>query len=396
MHILIAWDDPNEAELLRLFLSAGEHEAGVFRTAAEVLDQARHEAWDAVLMSLTFPSTAEEGFAVFEEVQLALPGAPLVLACRPTEMIALTRFLTHGLRFYLIRDERADFVFLALSSLESAAAAARAEESRKLAERLRQEMDGVRKLQESIIPRGFAMPAGYRFAARYEPSQVSVVGDRPVVMAGGDYYDFSRPEANTLVVLMGDASGHGLKACMAIMAMHTLIRMLAGERYRDTAAFVAEINHRLCANAIVQSGGGFITLQFATIDTVSHTLRWTSAGHPPALLHRLTDDEVVPVGTEADGGLPLGIYPEAEYTSATLTLPPRSRLLLYTDGLTDAFPLEQAGYQAFGTRGVMETLRACRDEDLEQAVDRLFRASHAFTGGAGRHDDTSLVLLERA
>src|SRR5207253_3355029 len=185
-----------------------------------------------------------------------------------------------------------DFVFLVLSTLESALSVARAEEVRRLAEMLRQEIEGVRLLQEAIIPRGLQSPPGYAVAARHEPSQVTVVGDRPVVLAGGDYYDLFHPDDDTLVVLIGDASGHGLKACMSIMAMHTLIRMFPGDRYRDTAAFVAEINRRLCENSIVQSGGGFITLFYAAIDTVTHTMTWTSAGHPLPLLHRAETGEV--------------------------------------------------------------------------------------------------------
>src|SRR5262249_55124743 len=174
--------------------------------------------------------------------------------------------------------------FLVLAALESAVAALRAEESRKLAERLREEMEGVRRLQESIIPKGLKPPRGYQVAARYEPAQVSMVGGQPVVLAGGDYYDLFCPDDHTLIVILGDAARHGLKACMSIMTMHTLIRMFRGDQYRDTAALVAEVNERLCENSIVQSGGGFITLYYAAIDTVTHTMNLTSAGDPPLLV----------------------------------------------------------------------------------------------------------------
>src|SRR5436853_7642985 len=115
-------------------------------------------------------------------------------------------------------------------------------------------------------------------------------------MAGGDYYDLFRADERTLIALIGDASGHGLKACMSIMAMHTLIRMFPGDHYRNTAAFVAEINQRLCENSIVQSDGGFITLFYTALDTAENTMTWTSAGHPPALLHRLDTNEGIQVG----------------------------------------------------------------------------------------------------
>jgi phosphoserine phosphatase RsbU/P len=396
LKILIAWDDANEAGLLSLYLSADSSEAAVALTADDLLAHARQGAWDVVLLSLTFPTTAEEGFALFQQLQRLLLGVPVVVALRQTEMFTLARFLAHGLRFYLVRDSGGDFVFLALSCLESAVSATRAEEAHKLAERLREEMEGVRRLQEALIPHGLEAPPGYGVAARYEPSQISVVGGRPVVMAGGDYYDFFRPDEDTLIVLVGDASGHGLKACMSIMAMHTLVRMLAGNGYRDTAAFVRAINEGLCNNSIVQSDGGFITLFYAAIDTARHTLTWTSAGHPLALVQRLRTGEIRPVGTEADGDLPLGVTGDMDFTARAVELPPASRVLIYSDGLPDAFPVDGDARNSFGVGGITAALRACTELPVDQALQGLFDASHGFTGGAGRHDDTSAVLVERS
>ncbi len=395
MRTLIAWDNSEEADLLQLYLGIGDNEAVVCLSAEELLSQARQGSWDAVLMALAFPKGAADSFVIFQQLQAELPTAAVVIACRAAEMVKLPRYMSHGLRFHLVRDAGGDFVFLLLSTLESAVEGMRAEESRKLAERLREEMEGVRKLQESIIPRGITPPPGYALVARYEPSQVTVLGDRPVVMAGGDYYNIFCPDEQTLVVLIGDASGHGLKACMAIMAMHTLVRMIPGDHYRDTAAFVSEINCRLCENSIVQSEGGFITLFYAAIDTKTHTMKWTSAGHPLAQLQRLQTNEIVPIGSDDATGLPLAVLPEAHYAPQTIVLPPASRVLLYSDGLTDAFAPKSPNHEAFGLQGITDTLRTCRDEALDQSLERLFRASTEFTRGAGRHDDTSAVLMER-
>jgi serine phosphatase RsbU (regulator of sigma subunit) len=136
-------------------------------------------------------------------------------------------------------------------------------------------------------------------------------------------------------------------------------------------------------------------LFYAAIDTRSHTMAWTSAGHPCALLQNLETNEVRPIGADTDAGLPLGIYSGVEYTSFRLQLPPASRILVYSDGLTDALQHEGAEQGAFGIPGVMETLRKCRDESVDLTLEKLFLASSAFTGGMGRHDDTSVVLVER-
>jgi CheY-like chemotaxis protein len=136
MRILLAWDDPKEAEVLQLYLSVGDNALGVSQTVDDVLARARQGPWDVVLLAHAFGAGGGEAFSVFNRVRQTLPGVPVVLSSRPAEMIHLPRFLNHGLRFHLIRDDRADFVFLVLSSLESAVAAARAETSQKQLEKL--------------------------------------------------------------------------------------------------------------------------------------------------------------------------------------------------------------------------------------------------------------------
>ncbi len=397
MRILVAWDDADQADLISLYLGNEGNEIKICLTGEEFSAQLLPGRWDVVLQALTFPKTAETGFATFQKQQELLPNVPTVLGCRQGEMLSLPRFMTHGLRFYIVRDDNGDFIFLALTSLESAVQAARAEEGKKLAALLRDEMDGVRRMQESIIPKGLTPPPGYAIRARYEPAQVQVVGEMPVVMAGGDYYDLFLPDKDQLALMVGDASGHGLKACMSIMAMHTLIRMFTGSRYQETAKFVAEINQRLCDNSIVQSGGGFITLYYTAIDTVNHEMHWTTAGHPLALMQDLKTNEVISIGSDADAGLPLGIYPDVEYVSAAKFIPAGARVLIYSDGLTDALPPHGGPNSdlAFGTQGVVKILQDCRAKDIDFTLNQLFEITSNYTGGTGRHDDTSVVLLER-
>ena len=396
MKILAAWDDPEEADLLQLYLAGGgDNEVLVVRPDDDLAAAAHAQPWDVVLQTLTFPATVDDGAATYARLQKLLPDTPIVLACRPAEIINLARFILRGLRFYIYRDAQRDFMFLLMSVLESGIALAQAEEAQRVAVHLRQEIEGVRTLQEAIIPQGLTPPAGYLAAARYEPAQVTVLGSKPVVLAGGDYYDLFCPDGNTLVALVGDASGHGLKACMSIMTMHTLVRMVSGDRFRDTAHFVGEINQLLCTNSIVKSGGGFITLLYAAVDTLAHTVAWSSAGHPPPLLHWLDTDEVTQVGANSDGGLPLGITTDLPYDAFTFEMPPRSRLLLYTDGLTDALCEAKGPRAAFGVDGIRTALQEARHKPLGEALDHLFNTSSAYTDGKGRHDDTSALLLER-
>lgn len=395
MKILVAWDRPEELDLLQLYLGLGDHEVTWVTTADEVLALAESQPWEVVLMPITLPDV-DRGFEAFARLRRCQPDTPVVGVCEPLEVYRIVRFMTSGMSTYMIRDANSDYLFMLLNVLESTVEAARVARDQKVMERLREEIDAVRKLQESMIPEYIDAPDGYAMCARYEPSQIRVVGGRPVTMAGGDYYDVFSLDENNIVLLVGDASGHGMKAAMSIMVMHTLVRMIRTQSYKDTAAFVTEINNQLSQMTIVNEGGGFITLLYAILRLDRNEIQWTSAGHPLPLLHNLDTGEVRPLVDSDPSGLPLAVVAGAEYETVVSPLPPRCRVLLYTDGLAEAFPegAESAVHQ-FGEKGIARTLLATADTTLAETMEQLFRDSNEFTQGHGRHDDTSVVLVER-
>ena len=395
MRILVGWDNPSEAETIELILNVDETAASIFTDAGEFEAAIDKGGFDVVLMATNFP-TEEEALALFKKVQDTMSNVPTVGAWKQGEFTNLARFISNGLHSHLMRDSEGDYVFLIPSMMEAAQAAAIAQRSRMLAERLREEVDSVRRLQESVIPRDLPAPEGYEVVARYEPSQIRIVGNVPVTMAGGDYYDVFNLDNEKLILLVGDASGHGVKACMSIMTMHTLIRMIRDQRYPNTVDFVSEVNRRLCGSDIVQDEGGFITLLYSILDLNNHRLLFTSAGQPMPLLQDLETNEVRPLGSEEQGGLPLAIDADWVYEECEMYIPENSRLLIYTDGLDEAFPAEgDQKHDQFGIKGITKTLQECRHMPLDQTLERLFHDSNLATQGSGRHDDTSVVLMER-
>ncbi|MCH7686868.1 MAG: SpoIIE family protein phosphatase [Planctomycetes bacterium] len=396
MRILVGWDDPEQGELISLYLSAGDNAVIVSTKPEQFLKLAGAEQhWDVILISTSLPNI-DASFEMFEKVKRLRPDCPIVGACFTDDVYRIARFMTAGMRAYVIRDEAGDFVFLLQSTLESAVAAVMAEREKLISAKLREEVESVRKLQESIIPADLQCPVGYQMVARYESSQIRVLGGQPVTLAGGDYYDVFTLADESMIMLVGDASGHGMKACMSIMTMHTLIRMIRSNKYSDTGSFVAEVNRHLCDQTIVNEDGGFITLLYAILQSETNELQWTSAGHPFPLLQNMEDNTISELGGEDDGGFPLGIVADAEYSIQTSLIPPNSRLLIYTDGLAEAFPDGQQGHSEFGIKGIKKTLQDARDKPLDETLAFLFSESNTFTKGLGRHDDTSVVLMERS
>ena len=395
MKILVVWDQPLQVDLLEVYLGLGDHEVSWANTPDELLALAEAQPWDIVLMPITLPDV-DRGFQTFTQLRSLQPDTPVVGVCEPQEVFRIVRFMTNGMSAYMIRDPNSDYLFMLLNVLEATVEAAHAAREQEIVKRLREEIDAVRKLQETMIPPLIDAPRGYQMCARYEPSQLRVMGGRPVTMAGGDYYDVFHLDDNSIVFLVGDASGHGMKAAMSIMIMHTLVRMIRTQSYKDTAAFVAAINNQLVEQTIVNEEGGFITLLYAILRLDTHEIQWTSAGHPLPLLQNLDTGEIRPIVDGDPSGLPLAVVPGAEYETVTSLLPPRCRILLYTDGLAEAFPAgSDEGVNQFGETGIIRTLQASTKLSISDAMEQLFHDSNEFTQGFGRHDDTSVVLVER-
>ena len=396
MRIMICWDSEAEIELLKMYLAVSDNAVLCTTSTQQFLTLVNsRQTFDIMLISASHPSY-DEAFSTFEAVVAARPECPIVAACRQGDVYRIAKYLTAGLRSYLIRDENGDFMFLVQAILEAAVRQVDAERERLISVQLRKEVQSVRELQESIIPSKIDTPPGFKIVARYESSQIRVVGSRPVTMAGGDYYEaFTLPD-NRMVLLVGDASGHGMKACMSIFTMHTLIRMIRFDEFLDVAKLVQHINEQLCRQQVVTGEGGFITMLYGVFDSETRELLWASAGHQMPVLHNLETDEISEIASAEDAsGMPIGIFEEGLYVTNRTVIPPRSRLLLYTDGLIEAFPGGSRGeHEEFGVSGVMQTMRDTKEQPAEKCLDRLFSDSYAFTKGSGRHDDTSVLILE--
>ncbi len=394
MRVLVAWDDAAEAELIGLYLDVDGGRATVCLDVGTFLSHATAEpfAFDALLMPTALPdhATAFKAFRRFRELR---PGCPVIAACRTDGVLELAQFLRHGLRASVPRDRQGDFVFLLRATVAAPVDGIRDEAGRRAADAMATELDAVHRVQAAVLPASLPQPPGYRLAARCEQSRIRIAGRPDMSVAGGDYYDVVAPDGESTTVLLADATGHGLRACLSIVAVDALLRTLPVHRFADPAGLLSQLNRLLCRQKLNKLGGGYVTAVCVSIRHRTHHVTWATAGHPAPLL--VGRETVEPLDQRFHPGPPLGVDETTVYQAERASMPARGRMLVYTDGLTEAGVGRNAEQLPYGTSGVSAALIASRDADGEAVLDRLFAESDAAAGELGRGDDTTAVVISR-
>ncbi len=237
---------------------------------------------------------------------------------------------------------------------------------------VRDELQVARQLQSELLPHGSPDVAGWDFAHSY----------RTANEVGGDYYNFRRLDDGRLVVMVGDASGHGMAAGLLMATAHATLQTVL-DVDNEPERVIALLNRNLCRTGDRRA---FVTLFYGLLDPATGELRYVCAGHPFPLLRRAAGA----IEELGEGGMPLGIHQAVEARAGNTRLEPGDRLLLYTDGLPEA--LSPRG-EAFGFARLAELLAAGGAADEIHA--RVLGAFDTHVGPGELHDDLTLVVLAR-
>jgi anti-sigma regulatory factor (Ser/Thr protein kinase) len=153
---------------------------------------------------------------------------------------------------------------------------------------------------------------------------------------GGDFYDALKIGDDAALLVIADVMGKGILAAMFAAILRAVLRSLPGLT-RQPAALLARVNHLLFGQ--LSSVDRFITAQVALVDANTRRMVVASAGHCPLLIA-----DGSPVRSVSPEGMPLGILPDTVFASEMVELPRHCRVLLYTDGLTEALGAEGERY----------------------------------------------------
>ena len=242
--------------------------------------------------------------------------------------------------------------------------------------KLENELDVARDLQRSMLPaERFALPGlqGGTLAALLRPARA----------VGGDLYDYRLLEPGKLLVVLGDVSDKGFPAALFMVRALTLVRSLA-RRAADPGDLLRQVNLALCQD---NEACMFVTLACFVVDL--ETLAWmgASGGHEPPLL--VEDGQARFLDLET--GPALGLQEEASFPLHRGRLAPGSKLLLYTDGVSEAEDASKAPYGAGRLLRAATSLSGSPALDLVQGISASVRE---FVGLGEQSDDLAMLALE--
>ncbi len=242
-----------------------------------------------------------------------------------------------------------------------------------LHERLRIQFEQIANIQRALLPRKSPHIPGLSIATSYLTSD----------LAGGDYYDFFELSDGRWAVLIADVAGHGAGAATVMAMLHAVLHAYPDMR-SGPANVMAYANDRLL-HAQMQSS--FVTAIFGVYDPKERSFTYARAGHPEP---RVKDTRTGVVRTlDGPATFPLGIVPEFPVEEARCVLEPGETIVLYTDGITEAF---NSDGEMFSETGLDAALTICSGEP-DCVVDTVHSALYKHTGERTRADDQTLVVL---
>ena len=366
--VLIADDQADLLDALRLLLKgAGMHMEAV-RSPEEAIAAIEGGAFDLLLMDLNYTgdtTSGREGIDLLARVQQIDRLLPVVVMTGWGSVDLAVEAMRRGVRDF-VQKPWDNTHLLATLRLEIAAGRARrlneATERRDLVEAL--------KIQRRLLPQQIPQIDGWEIAASWQPASG----------VGGDCFDAIRFSENRLAITIADVVGKGVPAALLMSNLQAAVRAFACEAV-EPQALCLQVNRILCGNI---AEGRFISFFYCVLDASVGVLTYSNAGHYlPAIVR--ADGAIERLGC---GGPVLGVLPNAAYDQSHVLLAPGDRIVLFTDGLTEA---RNAAGEEFGELRLLDAAiknRACSAPALQA---RLTDTVATFTGGR-LHDDATLIV----
>jgi serine phosphatase RsbU (regulator of sigma subunit) len=187
--------------------------------------------------------------------------------------------------------------------------------------------------------------------------------------------------------VIADVDDKGAGAALFMALCCTLIRTGAAEHPEQPELVLHSVNHRLGTDI---ESDEFVTVFYGVLDPATGAFRYCNAGHNPPYFIKLQTGGLLQKLPRT--GMPLGIAEDATWERATIQFDPGDRLVLYTDGITDA---ENSHGEFFGVKRFENVVRSSASRSAEETSQAIIANVEEFAGGAKQFDDITLVVVKR-
>lgn len=385
--ILIADDQADVLEALRLLLKGQGYRTESVTSPAALLEAINRRRFDAILMDLNYArdtTSGREGLDLLERLKLEDDIPPIVV---------MTGWATVGLAVQTMQRGVGDFVEkpwandrlleilrrqVELGRERREVQRRSLEESRARSEAILQlhrqehEIEEARSIQQGLLPKEIPDLTGYEIAGAWQPARI----------VGGDYYDVLAFGEEALGICIADVAGKGLPAAMLMSNFQAGVRGLASPSL-SPEKLCDHLNSLVCRNI---ANDRFITFFYAQLDGAERRLRYVNAGHnPPIVVHEDGSHDFL-----REGGGVLGVFPMQTFALGTHELASGDRILLYTDGVVEACNSEG---EEFGEARILRLLLENRSASAEELQQIILDAAGEFCRGNWSDDATLVVVV---
>jgi sigma-B regulation protein RsbU (phosphoserine phosphatase) len=369
VRVLIADDQPDVLEALRLLLSQHGFTLRLVGSPQALVEALASDAWDLLLIDLNYSrdtTSGAEGLELLTRIRARDPLVPIVVMTAWGNIDLAVEAMRRGAQSFVQKPwDNASLVQVLQREVDAGRGAREQSE-----QHTREQRDGL-LIQRALMPA--ALPQTPRFA---------VAGAwRPAGNLGGDCYDAFVFNATTIGLSIADVAGKGLPAALIMSSLQASVRAFALEA-TPPGTICESVNRLLCGQMIA---GRFATLCYLRLDAARGIISYANAGHNPPLVARSNGH----IARLHAGGTVLGVFPEASYSGDEVPLAPGDRLLLYTDGITEA---RRADDEEYGESRLTDALLRHRHLGADALHAALLSDVAAFTENRFQDDATLLAV----